>query len=958
MIEDSELFWSTVPSGTATNEASVETLFVLPLLEALGHDRRHIASKVPVVFKEGRRGRRPEADYVVYAETEFSRATSLIVVEAKHPREQLVEGKEQGESYAQNLRAPILLLTNGDDLEVWQLQLTAESACVLRCKVADLAQHRDALEGLLSPEALREHCKGMTYKNFDLHRRDLCQYERAVHDHAAKIAGHSIPRQLENKLAAQTSSSNTLLDVQERGAVVTGASGSGKTVLGGMLLAEAIERRRAGQAMALPIHLFAPDLVQSGESLERFLTARVTAHKPGFTEARLREIARENGLVVIVDGFERATKDERRELVANLRVLLQDHPRTRAYVLSRAGCAPTDLPLSTLALQPYGPEELRALASHRNVPNAFVAAPSYVARLAETPLLADLILDRFTRERTFPTELSPLFDDWIRQVLSGSDPLEMAFDQDLLEAIAVATQNGPLDAARLREIAAVNSYPEAALRRLVERDVLSVQGTAFELRHEALADHLRTLRFWRSHPDANEAALSVLPFDTTSLFPALLVSNAPNTRARGVAWEAIAGKNLKAAIRALRFSGYDQSYGGSVTEEKTLSIAKMLGGAVETVINAHLEPIAPLLRERIAGFPANCLGVNANINDDFISYHFVDADGAAATAGVAFQRDDDLRRIYGRALSQLGFGLGAGQVLGMQHIQSALEEVAKDRDLPGGRVWREERAFGRLRFLNLHHGAQLDPLRFDLALAHLVSHAGEWVCGPQSSGGFAINSLLSDLRWLNDQGVDRIEQWWVDLERLDLRSSTDQDHATQALNSYYLRRQLAYDEVVSKAFPALRCHLETLRSMPVRMQLSVELHDPGGFSDVTLHRKSWPVRTFDDAGAEVRFGAKPADFFDQNFSNDYYRSTGELLREYGRYHNDYTCSWSSGGLPNLVGLDRYSYGQTDDSPVVSGAMSWLKSDLKKLFSEMPSGTWQGYGSTAPKSQHPPAPGQL
>uniref|UniRef100_UPI003704323F hypothetical protein n=1 Tax=Phaeobacter sp. BS34 TaxID=2907240 RepID=UPI003704323F len=108
----------------------------------------------------------------------------------------------------------------------------------------------------------------------------------------------------------------------------------------------------------------------------------------------------------------------------------------------------------------------------------------------------------------------------------------------------------------------------------------------------------------------------------------------------------------------------------------------------------------------------------------------------------------------------------------------------------------------------------------------------------------------------------------------------------------------------------------------------------------------------------MRFGAKPADFFDQNFSNDYYRSTGELLREYGRYHNDYTCSWSSGGLPNLVGLDRYSYGQTDDSPVVSGAMSWLKSDLKKLFSEMPSGTWQGYGSTAPKSQHPPAPGQL
>jgi hypothetical protein len=156
-VED---FWDSVTGRSATNEATVETWFVLPFLEALGHDRLNIHSKVPISVQEGRQrrsGRKPEADFVVYAEKPFSRATSLIVVESKHPAETLDGGKEQGASYAFNLRAPVLLLTNGEKLEIWQIQATMDCELMLACQVGSLPQHRAAIEGLLSVESLRNH---------------------------------------------------------------------------------------------------------------------------------------------------------------------------------------------------------------------------------------------------------------------------------------------------------------------------------------------------------------------------------------------------------------------------------------------------------------------------------------------------------------------------------------------------------------------------------------------------------------------------------------------------------------------------------------------------------------------------------------------------------------------------------------------------------------------------------
>jgi Type I restriction enzyme R protein N terminus (HSDR_N) len=110
---------------------------VLPLLEAVGYDRFDIQAKVPVTFVHGtKRGRSFEADFVAYSGALRNRDTSLLVVEVKTPGTPLDDAREQGESYAFVLRTPVLLVTDGLRLHIWQVQQTGESLLILDIPVS------------------------------------------------------------------------------------------------------------------------------------------------------------------------------------------------------------------------------------------------------------------------------------------------------------------------------------------------------------------------------------------------------------------------------------------------------------------------------------------------------------------------------------------------------------------------------------------------------------------------------------------------------------------------------------------------------------------------------------------------------------------------------------------------------------------------------------------------------
>ena len=172
-------FWNNIPTTNLTSEANVELRLVIPLLHALGYENDDIASKYPVVFQQGRVGRPHEADFVCFYGPLHNRDTSLLGVEAKKPGEALPNGKEQGESYVANLRAPLLLLTNGETLEVWQWQATQESVRVLNIPLSSLAAERGTVERLLSKAAVYEYCRSFHVKTILEASADYGPYETA-----------------------------------------------------------------------------------------------------------------------------------------------------------------------------------------------------------------------------------------------------------------------------------------------------------------------------------------------------------------------------------------------------------------------------------------------------------------------------------------------------------------------------------------------------------------------------------------------------------------------------------------------------------------------------------------------------------------------------------------------------------------------------------------------------------
>lgn len=936
-------FWDEVKAISSTREANVETWLVLPLLAALGYDRELIDSKVPVIFQEGRTprpGRKPEADFVIYAERPFSRATSLIVVETKRPDETLDEGRDQGESYAQNLRTPILLMTNGIRLEIWQLQVSTESVLVLECDVDELGSKRGDIEGLLSRDSIKAHCASIEYKRFDLAARDLGAYEHAEYDRVSPAARRAIRRTLRVSGTAITVRSTDLLIEQTRGAVILGASGFGKTTLADTLLSAGIERRWLSESTHLPVEIFLPDLALSATSLKHFITERIAAHKPGFRASTLDGIIRDQGLLIIADGFERVHDTDRREIESALRTLIRDCPSCQIFITTRTSMLTIDLP--NLDLIEYTPDDLYELGRIRSIDDqaaarAFQNAPEYVYRIGEIPLLADLLLARYITDGRHATNLVSLYEAWISQILASLPPVAKSLSRATLEDLSSETLEGPISIKRALELCRNRSDPEEALGHLVDISAISVRGASVELRHEALADYFRATSYWRSSQQTGVTALDALSFSTSSQFGLLFIATAPTRNDRAAAWQAVARADMQLAIHSLHFAAGSELLSDNNIEVEAVEFLNDINSTIENLICAHLEPVGHLLRREIAGINVNRLGISGSVSAEDVAYSFFEADGVSTSVRLEAPAGGVLApRLYGHALRRVGYGPEAGRILGAKRVKEALIAQIMTRSLPGGRVWTEELVFGRLRHLAREYHAPVSNLDLQGALSILHVDRDAFVGGGLRGGqSFVISDLMADITALIDQGIISIPEWSEGVEALNLRDAADRDRFGRIINEFYRRVQIAYGEIVDQSFPGIREHLHTLTLMPLRYECEVELHNRRGYEDATLHYRRFPAASYSTAGADITFPDVLTNFDGNEAVQVYLARVNALLARFGRSRAIGPAQWGWQGIPDFEGRDTNFDGLQDESVVVRTTMKWLKRDIESIFSEVP-----------------------
>ena len=930
MNASTEKFWDTVTSLPLTaNEAVVEQRIVLPLLDALGYDLTDIVPKQGVALSQGtKRGRPFEVDFVVYSSALHSRDTSLIVVEAKAPGVSLESALEQGESYAMALRAPILLLTNGLQLQVWQLQPTLENKQIFACSLTELKAQRGSLEQLINKVALITYAQNLAHKNLTT-PADFGAYESSELVRT-EGADRAILRQLLSE-TGETISSNELLDRYPQGAVIIAPSGYGKSILAMQVLRHGIKRRWSNHDAALAVDIPLVDLDASKSLPVEFALQRIVAHQPSLTHSALEDIARRRGLLLVCDGFERVPPNARLAVESHMRQFRRDFPKSQLFVYSRGAVAP-DLTLPHVRLLPLSATERQEMMHIRTVSGSpLPQMPRLLWDLSEIPLILDRIIAFHETSRRFPSRLDELFEHWIAQLLNHpySTPSSFALRRKVIGAIAGALGDKNLAPDEALELTITSGGDNEAFDGLVQCGALMVSAMSVDLVHEGLADYFRARALAALSEDQLRQALSLVSFDEDSLMPVLLAALVKQPTSRAYVWERLRELSLPRYIDAIRFS--EEAYQPFTSEtppEATRVFVGDISTSIEALISTYFSPIAGELRGCLANDfePVSGLRLVADIaaNRDHADFGY--SLQSAPTNSVQIKWPSKAMSQRYMDLNTFQLGIQEGRYLAATIVRDALIELIQRRRFYGGEILANERTIGRLRYMQTEYGFNIDPqesLADLLPRLHPLADRVVLLGGFRDFPVFTIRSMIDDVMLLEAKGHMKLDWWWL---RYGTRTS-DQE-LEGFLREHFCRSTALYSEIVSTSFETVARHLSFFQALPVRWDITIV---PSRWNSRTLYWRWLPVATDEEAGVDISFHATPPSDFLRD--DEYVARLEEAALRLGRSMNHF-----SGGFrpePN-PGPNEYTGRLTGETSVMREVHNYLQDDLIRLFRELPS----------------------
>jgi hypothetical protein len=919
---DADDFWNGLRDIATVSEAEVETRLILPLLEALGYSSDEITPKPSIVFQEGRRGRNPEADFIVHEKPTWTKQTSLIVIEAKTPYENMATAKRQGESYAYATGSPFLLICDGRELSIWQLQLSSNSILALTASVSTLAAHRGQIEKLIGRSAAVAYSRGLVQRPASEVADDVSAYVRAV---TRPKGPHEIDRRLTNLQSSEACTASGFFQHLQREAFVEAPSGYGKTVLAEALFQSAVGN--LAQEKPLPFLLPITHLVQLQQNPMNYCQDRVKAYCPQFQSSHaFIELMRTRGILLILDGFDRVSTAAQTKLLTDLATLSCDYPRISYVLLGRAGPA-GQTPSQRFRLDGLNAQEQVELIKFRPSAKLFAPEipPGILGKLSENPLLLTLILDTKDKTGTWPRELGALFETWLSRLLSpeGKLPSLLYRLRAMLVSVAVAVRDlGRAPAEVLQAVASADPQHDL-IDRLVELGAVQIHPQV-EIEHDALAEYLQVAELLKRPKPHVLEFIAEHPFSSGGFVAPLIVAGSRDPEVRNAMWVRAAQGSADLYFDLLRYCYLPELAGDGEAASRSHA-SEVLRGFTEPMLE-FFPKLAPSLMQAACMQKAEHLGIEGAFERDgqWFSYAFF-------PAGL----DNDVRVGHEIGTARSGhqvfakYGTNNPRAIGLSELQRALASLIDKRKLFGGPLWRNDLAAGRLRIaaqqlrtkVGLDHDAPICDLE-----ARLFAYENYVFTVSANHGNVPVRLLLEDLAALRLDGRSKLDIWWDISDSDPLDPNSDPVALAALINEHWRRAQQIYKELVLSNFPRLAAELAFYSTMPVRFQVRVapEIDWMGRGTDLY----PWPVADWTEAGADVRVEAMTS--FD--YREAYSRITAEA-RRLGRSSLS-SVNFYQGSLPRIDGSRRNAPADGETS-ALRAALNFLTADLNRLFESAP-----------------------
>lgn len=924
--------WSELPRLSFRSEGDVESHLVLPLLQALDYPHDHIASKYPVTFHKGTKGRPHEADYVVFCSNQHDRNTSLAVFEAKSPKNKLENAGHQAESYANWLRAPFYVLTNGLHLEVWQMQLSRESSLVFDAKVADLAGRREELEALLHREALIAHCDALRIKELRIDSIDPMPFLDAT---LAETTGDFIDTRTFRRLDGeqlQISVEGFDRDLPS-GVMVTGGPGSGKTTFAQVLERYIARATAMGDSQLLPVYVYLPDVVESEASILKYSRARISAHLPAICtpDAFKGSLLRPGKIVFLCDALDRVVPTNRTAIDASLRNLRRDFPRCRLVVFGQRP-ATEQLNLETeLELLPLSYAEMvEAFATithcaHDEARATLSTMPTVSRGLFSTPLFWTEAIRHRGVHGDWPRDLAGALESWLGRISStgNASPTTVARREQALAAIASIPE---LTITSVVSTLDAEGFEASMVDGLIGCGALRERRSTLEFCHELLAAYLR-VRWALQQPRTRLPTVMASGGTAETTLLSSIMRGHPDER---LLWDNVLARGLTRYVEAVVARK-------PTVETSTVSIndcdvhpllAEVRDGLLEPVHGCLSDLAESIFCEIGAGdaWPSqSSLGIRGDVDFERGSMYYRYTDDGVVKRELAGTRGRPLpRRIFSLSLNHFRLHLGGGRLLGMRDLRDALRRIVGNGALPGGPIWCRERLIGAADYLRWL-GAEI-PFHWRLSqfsewlkenedVVYWGRYPGErdiplWTLTPLVELGLEAGDVGLAFSGLPepDREPPAGETAWS------IWSQYSRDAMLVVAGELKRREVLAYKEVVEASFPNI-AHDMMYAQMPARYELYLNASEDRPW----VAERWFPVRTWDDVDIDVQVGTAVPELGLRDEFERLERELASLNRPTHSISGDRSEGLSVSGMKR--GL----------TPVMERVISAIDNDLRNVF---------------------------